>query len=106
MNPTVALPGSLTWMGIGLSSGSRCPQSPKGLPLTLTQSVFCSYGRVVVEWPEATTRQLGFVLGLREENSAYSARLLLAWSQLLRTRHRCSRSTPLLRQLSPQVPYY
>jgi hypothetical protein len=32
MNPTVALPGSMTWMGIRLSSGSRCPQSPKGLP--------------------------------------------------------------------------
>jgi NAD(P)-dependent dehydrogenase (short-subunit alcohol dehydrogenase family) len=46
------------------------------------------------------------VLGLREENSAYSARFLLAWSQLLQIRHHCSRSTPLLRQLSPQVPYY
>jgi len=34
MNPTVALPGSMTWMGIRLSSGSR-PQSPKGLPLHL-----------------------------------------------------------------------
>src|SRR6266481_1854705 len=34
MNPTVALPGSMTWMGIRLSSGSR-PQSPKGLPLLL-----------------------------------------------------------------------
>src|SRR4051794_20581090 len=31
MNPTVALRGSMTWMGIRLSSGSRCPQSPKGL---------------------------------------------------------------------------
>src|ERR1039458_4919553 len=31
MNPTVALPGSMTWMGIRLSSGSH-PQSPKGLP--------------------------------------------------------------------------
>src|ERR1700687_3834694 len=35
MNPTAALPGSMTWMGIRLSSGSRCPQSPKGLPLHL-----------------------------------------------------------------------
>src|SRR5712692_1514930 len=52
MNPTVALPGSMTWMGIRLSSGSRSPQSPKGLRLQLTQSVFCSYGPVVVEWPE------------------------------------------------------
>src|SRR5438552_14645818 len=34
MNPTVALPGSMTWMGIRLSSGSR-PQSPKDLPLHL-----------------------------------------------------------------------
>src|SRR5258708_38456864 len=32
MNPTAALPGSMTWMEIRLSSGSRCPQSPKGLP--------------------------------------------------------------------------
>src|SRR5882762_2770658 len=31
MNPTAALPGSMIWMGIRLSSGSR-PQSPKGLP--------------------------------------------------------------------------
>src|SRR5438046_6852653 len=35
MNPTVALPGSMTWMGIRLSSGSRRPQSLKGLPLHL-----------------------------------------------------------------------
>src|SRR6267142_2322112 len=35
MNPTVALPGSMTWMGIRLSSGSRRPQSPKSLPLHL-----------------------------------------------------------------------
>src|ERR1700727_1852950 len=28
MNPTVALAGSMTWMGIRLSSGSRRPQSP------------------------------------------------------------------------------
>jgi hypothetical protein len=35
MNPTVALPGSMTWMGIRLSSGSRSPQSPEGLPLHL-----------------------------------------------------------------------
>src|SRR5689334_1840611 len=35
MNPTVALPGSMTWTGIRLSSGSRRPQSPKGLPLHL-----------------------------------------------------------------------
>src|SRR5260370_28751816 len=35
MNPTVALPGYMTWMGIRLSSGSRCPQSRKGLPLHL-----------------------------------------------------------------------
>src|SRR5439155_7153123 len=35
MNPTVALPGSMTWMGIRSSSGSRCPQSPKGLPMHL-----------------------------------------------------------------------
>src|SRR5260370_23241781 len=33
MNPTVALPGSMTWMGIRLSSGSRRPQSSKGFPL-------------------------------------------------------------------------
>jgi len=31
MNPYVGLPGSMTWMGIRLSSGSRCPESPKGL---------------------------------------------------------------------------
>src|SRR5205807_2345150 len=35
MNPTVALPGSMKWMGIRLSSGSRRPQSPKGLPLKI-----------------------------------------------------------------------
>src|ERR1035437_10009655 len=35
MNPSVALPGSMTRMGIRLSSGSRRPQSPKGLPLHL-----------------------------------------------------------------------
>src|ERR1039457_1966960 len=35
MNPTVALPGLMTWMGIRWSSGSRRPQSPKGLPLHL-----------------------------------------------------------------------
>ena len=35
MNPTVALPGSMTWMGIRLSSGSRRRRSPKGLPLHL-----------------------------------------------------------------------
>src|SRR6267142_3359540 len=37
MNHTVALPGSMIWMGIRLSSGSR-PQSPKGRtgPLSLT----------------------------------------------------------------------
>src|SRR5450631_4005539 len=35
MNPTVALPGSMTWMGIRSSSGSRCPQSPNGLPLSV-----------------------------------------------------------------------
>src|SRR5882724_1862534 len=52
MNPTVALPGSMTRMGIRLSSGSRCPQSPKGPSTALIQSVFCSYGPVVVEWPE------------------------------------------------------
>src|SRR5580692_83009 len=51
MNRTVALPGSMTWMGIRLSSGSRRPQSPKGPSSALTQSVFCSYGPVVVEWP-------------------------------------------------------
>src|SRR5882724_282444 len=51
MNHTVALPGSMIWMGIRLSSGSR-PQSPKGPSTALTQSVFCSYGPVVVEWPE------------------------------------------------------
>src|ERR1035438_10718736 len=34
MNPTAALPGSMTWMGIRLSSGSRCPQSPKGFHCT------------------------------------------------------------------------
>src|SRR5258707_13027536 len=49
MNHTVALPGSMIWMGIRLSSGSR-PQSPKGPSTALTQSVFCSYGPVVVEW--------------------------------------------------------
>src|ERR1700730_358134 len=32
MNPTVALPGSMTRMAIRLNSGSRCRQSPKGLP--------------------------------------------------------------------------
>src|SRR5205085_5410471 len=32
MNPTVALPGSMTWMAIRLNSGSQCPQSPKGFP--------------------------------------------------------------------------
>ena len=57
MNPTVALPGSMIWMGIRLSSGSRRPQSPKGLPLHFTQSVFCSYGPVVVEWPEMLCAQ-------------------------------------------------
>jgi hypothetical protein len=47
------LPGSMTWMGIRLSSGSRRPQSPKkGLPLHLLNRFFCSYGPVVVEWPE------------------------------------------------------
>src|SRR5713226_3150694 len=51
MNHTVALPGSMIWMGIRLSSGSR-PQSPKGPSSALTQSVFCSYGPVVEEWPE------------------------------------------------------
>src|ERR1700722_2990276 len=35
MNPTVALPGSMTWMEIRLSSGSRRQQNPKGLPLHL-----------------------------------------------------------------------
>src|SRR6266704_6278647 len=40
MNPTVALPGSMTWMGIRLSSGSSCPQSPKGLPLHLLNHSF------------------------------------------------------------------
>src|SRR5216684_5100626 len=54
MNPTVALPGSMTWMGIRLSSGSRCPQSPKCLPLHLLNrfSAATSYGPVVVEWRE------------------------------------------------------
>src|SRR6266403_3830442 len=51
MNHTVALPGSMIWMGIRLSSGSR-PQSPKGPSTALTQSVFCSYGPIVIEWPE------------------------------------------------------
>src|SRR5216683_7151028 len=51
MKHTVALPGSMIWMGIRLSSGSR-PQSPKGPSAALTQSVFCSYGPVVVERPE------------------------------------------------------
>src|ERR1700732_3585424 len=37
MNPTVALPGSMIWMGIRLSSGSR-PQSPKG-PSNCTYSI-------------------------------------------------------------------
>src|SRR5258708_3078614 len=32
MSPTVALPGSMTRMAIRLSSGTRCPQSPKALP--------------------------------------------------------------------------
>src|ERR1700730_10491968 len=51
MNHTVALPGSMIWMGIRLSSGSR-PQSPKGPSTALTQSVFCSYGPVVVKWSD------------------------------------------------------
>src|SRR5437879_6346880 len=58
MHPTAALPGSMTWMGIRLSSGSRCPQSPKGPSTALTQSVFCSYGPVVVEWPEMLCARL------------------------------------------------
>jgi hypothetical protein len=32
------LPGSMTWMETRLSSGSRCPQSPKGLPQRLLRS--------------------------------------------------------------------
>src|SRR5208282_2568505 len=46
MSPTVALPGSMTWMGIRLSSGSRCPQSPKGLPLHLLNRKLSRYGSV------------------------------------------------------------
>src|ERR1700732_3223447 len=34
MNPMVALPGSMTRMGIRLSSGSRRPQSPEGFHRT------------------------------------------------------------------------
>lgn len=30
----------MTWMGIRLSSGSRCPQSPKGLPLHILNRFF------------------------------------------------------------------
>src|ERR1700739_597511 len=42
MNHTVALPGSMIWMGIRLSSGSR-PQSPRAFR-ALIQSGFCSHG--------------------------------------------------------------
>src|SRR5690348_660327 len=51
MNPTVALPGSMTWMEIRLSSGSRSPQSPKTFHRTYSIG-FYSHGPVVVEWPE------------------------------------------------------
>jgi hypothetical protein len=64
------------------------------------------YGRGTGTDPGRGDPHWSGLIGLREENSAYSATLLLAWSQLLRTRHRCSRSTPLLRQLSPQLPDY
>src|SRR5579862_2853880 len=35
MNPTAVSLGSMTWMEIRLSSGNRCPQSPRGHPLYL-----------------------------------------------------------------------
>src|ERR1700676_3176408 len=54
MNPTVALPGSMTWMGIRLSSGSRCPQSPKGLPLHLLNRFFVATVRVLETRQELT----------------------------------------------------
>src|SRR5580658_959105 len=45
MNPTAALPGSMTWMGIRLSSGSRRPRSPK-LQMSKIRSRF---------WPRPAT---------------------------------------------------
>src|ERR1700687_919549 len=64
MSPTVALPGSMTWMGIRLSSGSRCPQSPKGLSLHLFNHSFTTAVR-----PKTTPRRVAHSNVIRHSRS-------------------------------------